>query len=157
MTDVNIYKIKSATRDLVKLVGGGRRASAIAMVGESTLSRWQSPAHPEVISIAAVIALESDTGLPLVTEVLAGIHGRALSDASAQHDPDVMSQHAEFAEQAMEAMSASSRAIADLKITPAEAATVVQELRDLIAVANRKISSLSSIAASGEAWKVEVR
>lgn len=154
MSEARAYKIKAATRDLVKIVGGVQRAADIASTSGATISRWQSANHPEIITIAAALALETDGGIPLITEALAAVHGRTLSDAEHDAGYSVLEQHAEFAERAMEAVTASSRAIADLKITPAEAASVVQELRDLIAVANRKIAGLSAIAASGETLKV---
>lgn len=157
MSEASIYQIKAATRDLVKLVGGVQRAAAIANVSAPSVSRWQTATTPDVIPVSAIIALEKEAEAPLVTAVLADLSGRALVESVRDSSSCIMAQHADFAEQVSETLSVATRALSDLRVTPAEATAVVKELRDLIATAKTQIRTLSAIAASGETWKVEVK
>ena len=58
VSDHFLYRLKAATRDLVKLVGGVVRAGEITSHSKTTVSRWQSVTDPDVIDLCAAIALE---------------------------------------------------------------------------------------------------
>ena len=72
------YRLKAAFRDLVEKAGGLDRAAERTGYGKSSLQRWTSPDHPDVMPVTAAMLLESDTGCPLVTRAMATLQGHAL-------------------------------------------------------------------------------
>ncbi len=132
LDDAHFHAIKSATRDLVMFVGGLDRAKQITGLSRSTLSRWQVGDHADLINLAAVIALETECGIPAVTKVMARFHGRRLSesgDAGQGASPfmDLVSAlHASQSETTQRIVDA----LADMKITPTEADLIERCLAD---------------------------
>lgn len=97
ISDAWFHRIKSATRDLVKMAGGVVRAGEIANASKSEVSRWQSATDADVISLPAALALEGECGVPLVTSVMAELNGRRLSDPDAEgrEASNLFARHAE--------------------------------------------------------------
>jgi len=74
-------RVKAATRDLVSACGGVERAAAIVDMSKSEVSRWQSASSmSSIIPVDAILALEAECGLALVTAAMAAINGRSLAD-----------------------------------------------------------------------------
>lgn len=123
ISDAWFHRVKSATRDLVKACGGVVRAGELAHASKSEVSRWQSPADSDLISIPAALALEGECGLPLVTTAMADLHGRRLSDPDAEGAvvANVFTRHAEAMRAAAELMAAGAKAAEDGRLTGAEA------------------------------------
>lgn len=122
ISDVWFHQIKSATRDLVKLCGGVIRAGELANTSKTEVSRWQTATAPDLIDLAAALALEAECGLPLVTTVMAELNGRRLTDeASAQSASSLLDRHAEVLRKSAETATLMARALEDMTITPAEA------------------------------------
>lgn len=126
ISDAWIHRIKAATRDLVERTGGVERASTIALVGKSTISRWCVASEPDVISISAALSLEKECGMPLVTAVMADIHGRQLTEGD--HDggnaATILRDNAEAIRAAAELMATAANAMDDGKITATEAEVI---------------------------------
>jgi len=123
VSDEWFHRIKSATRDLVRKCGGVVRAGEVAHASKSEVSRWQSAADGDLIDICAVLALEAECGLPLVTTVMADLNGRRLAEPQ-EGEGDAVSvatQHAAAMRAAAELMAQGAKAFADGKLTPAEA------------------------------------
>lgn len=126
ITDAWFHRLKAATRDLVKHCGGVVRAGEIAHVSKSEISRLQSATDPDIISIPQALSLEADCGLPLVTTVMADLHGRRLSDpvAEGREAASVFGRAATAVRAAGEMMAGIAVAQADGEMTAAEAETL---------------------------------
>lgn len=151
LSEAWMYRVKAAQRDLVEACGTVRRIEERFSFGKSTVGRWTNGADPTLMPIEAVVALESECGIPYVTSVLAELHGRRLSDPNedAAGSGCVMSSHAELLRGAAELTTGLAVAIADGKVTPAEAASidkVASKMQD--AMADMR-SALAGIKAKG--------
>lgn len=71
-------RVKAATRDLVSKAGGQIRAANISGWGKTSVDRWGSARHPDVIPLMAALILERDVGCPFVTQVMAEINGLSI-------------------------------------------------------------------------------
>ncbi|WP_420104126.1 hypothetical protein [Bosea sp. (in: a-proteobacteria)] len=151
ISDAWFFRIKAATRDLITRCGGVVRAGEIANASKSEVSRWQSTTDPDIISIPEVLALEAECGAPLVTAVMADLHGRRLADEAA--DPAAASNlfrdHAELMRHSAEVQASMSEALADGTVTPAEAERVDRDLRTLDATVDKMRGSLATVRSAG--------
>lgn len=144
ISDAWFHRVKSATRDLVKLSGGVIRAGEIAGVSKSEVSRWQTATDPDIISLPSALALESECGVPLVTTAMAELNGRKLSDPhAAEVTTCLLGAYTDVAQGLSEYLMAMSTALADGKFTPAEAETVDRTLSGCV----QKIASLRHVLA----------
>lgn len=123
ISDLVICRLKAATRDLVKACGGLERAGEVCSLSTSQLSRCQKPGTGDVIGIPQALALEAECGLPLVTTVMAEVHGRRLTDPDGERIDavHVFSRHADVCRAAADAIATGANAQADGELTPAEA------------------------------------
>ncbi len=123
ISDAWFHRIKAATRDLVRLCGGIERAAEVAMLSKSVIGRCQNAGDPDILSLPAVLALEAECGVAMVTTAMADLQGRRLSDADA--DPAsagrVFARNATVMRAASELMAVSAAAATDGRCTPAEA------------------------------------
>jgi hypothetical protein len=123
ISDTWFNRIKAATRDLVKACGGVERSADLAHVGKSTVARWYSLKDEDIIPISAVLSLEADCDMPFVTQIMADLNGRSLTDQDAVRDTAgcLTTGHnnlmGKFAELTTELVAAK----ADGVVTPAEA------------------------------------
>jgi len=120
------HRIKSAQRDLIARCGGIERAGEITSFGKSNVGRWNSPTDPDLMPLNAVLALEADAGVALVTSVMAGLNGRRVVEADCEGagPSAVFAKHAEAVRAAGDLMSAGAQAFADGVLTPAEMALI---------------------------------
>ncbi len=156
LSDAALLRIYSATRDLVRACGGIVRAGEVADVSKSEVSRWQSARDPDVISLSALMKLESECGLPLVTTVLAEAQGYRMSDPA--HDggeaASVMSRQSEVMHRASELLASGAAALADGRVTPAEAELWDRAAAGLIVPLSELRKSLSEIKAGAPDLKI---
>lgn len=132
LPDATLMRLKAATRDLVTACGGLARAAEIAGVSDTTVSRWQLPHHGDVISLTAALALEAECRWPAVTAAMAGVNGRALAEPEAvPAGGNLMAGVAALTRDQGELMAAFGAAIADGRVTPAEADRIDQEAADV--------------------------
>lgn len=117
------HRIKAATRDLTDLCGGVERSGEIAHVSKTEVSRWRVATESAVISVPAALALEAECGVPLVTTVMAELNGRRLTESVGEGGSvaAVAARQAEFFRAASEMMAQGAAALADGKVTGAEA------------------------------------
>ncbi|AZN72276.1 hypothetical protein D5400_14205 [Georhizobium profundi] len=124
-SDAWFHRLKAAQRDLIKRCGGIDRASEVTSVSRSQVGRWNNAGDPDLVTIPALLMLEAECGQPLITSVLAGIGGRRLADPdeldAGGASSCALSAHAETISRAGELMQVGARALADGKLTPAEA------------------------------------
>ncbi len=120
------HRLKSATRDLVKVCGGVVRAGEIAGYSKTEVGRWQSATDTDVIPIPAVLALEADSGRAFVTAVMAELNERRLGEpgADAREVANLTRAHAEVARAIGEASIQLAIAQEDGVVSPGEAETI---------------------------------
>lgn len=152
ISDAWFHRVKSATRDLVKLAGGVVRAGEIAGVSKTEVSRWQSAGDSDIISIPGALALEADCGVPLVTTAMAALHGRTLSDDAAVRTAGcVMQGGGELAHAASETVAAIMTAAADGEITRAEAEIIRRAVSKVQLAATNVMAGCAPIQAGESA------
>lgn len=122
ISDAWFHRIKAAQRDLIARAGGIERASEITSVSKSNIGRWNNPKDPDLMSLPAVLALEADCGVALVTGVMADLNGRRLMEPEGEGGgaASVFTRHAETVRQAGELMAAGAAAFADGRLTTTE-------------------------------------
>jgi hypothetical protein len=121
------YRLKAAFRDLVEKAGGLERAAERTGYGKSSLQRWASAEHPDVMPLTAALLLESDTGSPLVTAAMAGLQGLSLAGQSLQPEPSrsaLLEQWAGLGKAFTEMAGGMAFAMADGEVTVTEARAI---------------------------------
>ncbi len=83
LSDAHFHAVKSATRDLVTACGGLDRTGRLIGVSAQTVSRYQRADHDELMPLAAVVVLEADCGLALVSSAMAALTGQGVNPGSA--------------------------------------------------------------------------
>ena len=132
ISDAWFIRIKLATRELIKVNRGIVAAGEIAHASKSEVSRWQSPTDPDIIPLTAVLALEAECGVCLVTSVMAELNGQRIGtpEGGCLHTA-IAGQQAEALRLAAAMMTEGAAALADGKVTPAEAAMIDRAASDL--------------------------
>ena len=135
------YRLKAAFRDLVEKAGGLERASIRTGYGKSSLQRWASAEHPDVMPLTAALLLEADTGSPLVTAAMAGLQGHSLQKASLAGQllqseparPALLEQWAGLGKSFAEMAGGMAFAMADGEVTVSEARAIDEAAANLAA------------------------
>lgn len=132
------FRIKTATRALVKMIGTHEDAGLIAGVSKSQMHRWASPTDPEIITLTAAMKLEAESGMPCVSEVMASRLGNHLVKADGSTVPGCMvTAFAGVADEFGDVASRVAEAIHDGDISPNEHTSISDALTKLShAVAN---------------------
>ena len=148
------YRIKAAQRDLINLSGGIERVAEITSISKSHVGRWNNAQDTDLMPINAVLMLEENCGVALITSVMAELNGRRLSDETerGQRNADVLSAYAETVRHAGEVMSAGALALADGTVTPAEALNVDRA----VSVLERGLSDLRRTLAHVRAGDLKI-
>lgn len=148
------YRIKAAQRDLINLSGGIERSAEITSISKSHVGRWNNAQDTDLMPLNAVLMLEEHCGVAVVTSVMAELNGRRLADETeaTRQNADVLSAYAEAVRHAGEVMSAGAIALADGKVTPAEALTVDRA----VAVLERGLSDLRQTLAHVRAGDLKI-
>lgn len=151
--DPRFHRLKSATRDLVAACGGAERAAALVGLGDSQVSRWQVASEPDLIGVAAVMVMETECGLAPVTRVLAEATGRALGlpESALDAGGTVMASHAAVMTRAADLMRETAAALADGRITPAEAERMCREAGAVERALGGLRQALAAVKAGGAA------
>lgn len=141
------YRIKSAQRDLIERCGGIVRSAEKCSCSKTEVGRWNNQGDPDLMPISAVMQLEADCGVPLVTTAMAELNGRRLADPDevSAANASVMAAHAEVVVQFGELIARAASAFSDGRLTPAELAAID---RDAASV-ERAIGELRKAAAHG--------
>ncbi len=90
ISDAWFFRIKAATRDAIVRAGGVVRAGEITLASKTEASRWQSVTDEAIIPIPAALALEAEIGMPVITEAMADLQGRRLSEGGWRRLPDAV-------------------------------------------------------------------
>lgn len=135
------FRLKAATRDLIDMAGGIERAAGITAHGKSTVQRWRSAEHADVMPLTAVLLLEADTGSPLVTRAMAALQGFDLVATGGQGDevrPGLLQRWAAF-------NSAFSALAGGMAFAMADGEVTVTETREIDAAAASLAAQIESL------------
>lgn len=118
------YRLKAAQKDLIERCGGIERAAEKSSSSKSQVGRWNNPGDPDIMPLPAVLILQAECGMPLVTGAMAELNGRRLADPDsvAAATGNILARHADACRQAADLMAAGAAAFSDGKLTPTEAA-----------------------------------
>lgn len=150
-SDAWFHRIKAAQRDLIKLVGGIERAAEMSSVSPSHIGRMNNARDVDMMPLSVVYALESECGVPVVTQAMAELSGRRLSDPDAEQKANlgVLASYSEVLQKAAALMATGAAAMADGKITPAEAHAMDREAAELEREMSGFRQALAVIKAAG--------
>ena len=124
-----LYKVKSATRELIRLVGGYARAGDITGRGKSTAERWGSTDYPDIIPIASALLLESDLEKPLVTQAMADISGCLLTRRDSEKVKDaVLPAYMRATSEMADVTTSFTKSFEDGVLTPNEKRDAIREI-----------------------------
>ncbi|WP_245409747.1 hypothetical protein [Pararhizobium haloflavum] len=153
-SDAWFHRLKAAQKDLIKRCGGIDRAAELTSVSRSQVGRWNNPGDPDLITLPAMLMLEAECEAPLVTAVLAGINGRRIADPDEASlsgaSACVLSAHAATITKASELMSVGAQALADGKVSPAEAA----EMDRACSLLDRSVADLRMVLSNAKVLHV---
>lgn len=113
------FRLKAAMHDLIDRAGGIERAAELCGYSKSAVGRWHCRHAEDMMPIAAALALEIDSGFPLVTRAMAGLNGLECS-TSGTAEPHVMGAYVALTEKSAALNSTVACAMADGVITPGE-------------------------------------
>ena len=132
LRDEFFFRIKTATRSLVKLIGTNEDAGAVAGVGKSQMHRWCDPNTGDLITLSAAMKLEAETGMSCITEVMAAQNGHHLVSADGTRVPTcVVSGFAGVADEFGDLATRVANALADGVISPNEHTSISDALSKL--------------------------
>jgi hypothetical protein len=132
ISDAWFHRIKAATRDLIRASGGIERAAALTSYSKSDVGRWNIATDPQIVPLAAALALEAECGLPLITSVMAELNGRRLTDGTETGEASsIAARHADTQRASAEVLARYAQATADNRLTPAEAEIIDRAVAEL--------------------------
>ncbi len=127
-----LYRIKAATRELVRRVGTLENAHAITGYSTSAIHRWRSTSAPDIIPLPAALLLEAETGDALITAEMAAIGGRRI--AAAEGDAPgagFIAAHMRYARETADYHQTVTEAAADGVLTPNEQEAIWREAAEV--------------------------
>jgi hypothetical protein len=124
-----MFRLKAATRDLVKACGGLVRAGSVCGFSKTEVGRWQAVAEADLIPLVAIVRLEADCGLPIVTAALAELQGHTLTPTDGGLEcGSVFAAHAKVLGAVGAVASHIAEAAADGIVTPGEAEAIDRDV-----------------------------
>ena len=141
-SDAERRALKTGFRVLVQGCGGLEAAAAATRVAKTGLAAgYDQEAADRFPALDVVADLERAAGQPVITKLLAAMHGMALVHVE-PISGCVLSAIASVGEHSGEVFAAFGRAMADGAITVAERETLRREMLDLVAVATEAAAIL---------------
>lgn len=131
-------RVTAATRELVKMAGGLEAAAEACSYAKSTVHRWASHDHGDLIPLCAVMMLEEFTGQPAVTRAMAEVHDLTLCPNG--EVPAFSASFAAVSGAVGDLTAKAAHAMADGVISPTESRALARKVAD----ARRALSDLES-------------
>jgi len=145
------FRIKTATRALVKMIGTHEAAGAIAGVSKTQMHRWAHPSDPDIITLPAAMKLEAECGMPCITEVLAAQLGNHLVRVDGSAPPGcMMTAFAGVADEFGEVAGRVADALDDGSVSPNEHTSISDALTKLSQAVSRAQGASARLRAVGE-------
>ncbi|MGF9694723.1 hypothetical protein AAIH46_18025 [Rhizobium sp. 0TCS1.26] len=153
LTNAWFHQLKAATRQLIKKNGGIEASADITSLSKSQIGRCHSDSDTELLPVPAQMRLEAECGEPVVTRVMAGLHGCKLTDpqATASDGACLMRESLELATRANEYQRNAAIAFSDLKVSPVEARKAIADLSAMMEKAADLGRLYAQVLASGKA------
>jgi hypothetical protein len=144
-TDEERRALKTGFRVLVQHAGGLEAAAAASRLNKTHLAvSYDQEAKDRFPALDVVADLERAAGVPVVTRLLAGMHGLALVHVE-PISGCAISAIASVGQNSSQVFAAFGRAVADGAITDGERAVLRQEMLDLVAVATEAAAILEGV------------
>ena len=144
--------LKQATGELVHVLGGIEGAAASIEKGKSVVGRWANRSDADhFINVADLVALELLAPRPVVTELLCKLAGGIFVphvDLAAD-EGSLAWMVMQLSKELGDVSGQMAGALADGRVTPAEATASREQLRDLFEVARRLDAALARIETEG--------
>ncbi|MBB3288178.1 MULTISPECIES: hypothetical protein [unclassified Rhizobium] len=152
-SDAWFHRVKAAQRDLIKLVGGIDRAAEISSVSPSHIGRMNNARDTDLMPLSVVYALENDCGVPVVTQAMAELCGRRLTDPEIEQQANinVLTSYSNVLQKAAALMASGAAAMADAFVTPAEAHSMDRHASDIERDLSQFRQALAVVKATGGA------
>lgn len=133
LPQIDYLAVRAATRQLVKLCGGGNRAAAITRVGQQELSRYGNPHDDKTVFMPAdvVADLEAECGEPVLTKTLAELSGHVLvpvPHATNNLEATLVRRVSDMLAEVSDVSGGVSRALDDGEISVSEARLLHREI-----------------------------
>jgi len=145
ITDEELCALKTGSLVLVRRAGGLEAAALTTRVNKTVLAAgYDQHAKDRFFALDVVADLERAAGAPVVTRLLAGMHGLALVHVE-PISGCAISAIAAVGQNSSEVFAAFGRAVADGAITDGERAVLRQEMLDLVAVATEAAAILEGV------------
>lgn len=126
------FRIKTATRALVKMIGTHEAAGVIAGVSKTQMHRWAHPSDADLITLTAAMKLEAECGMPCISEVMAAQLGHHLLSNQGTTPPSCMvTAFAGIADEFGEVSGRVADAIQDGTMSPNEHTAINDALHKL--------------------------
>jgi hypothetical protein len=145
ITDEERRALKTGFRVLVQHAGGLEAAAAASRLNKTHLAvSYDQQAKDRFPPLDVVADLERAAGVPVLTRLMAGMHGMALVHVE-PISGCAISAIAAVGQNSSEVFAAFGRAVADGAITDSERAVLRQEMLDLVAVATEAAAILEGV------------
>lgn len=143
-------RLKTAWKALVQDLGGVEATAAATRAGRTLASDYGNVASDRYVPVDIILDAEIIAGTPHVTAALAALQGYALVPRQADPAAQIATLLAAVGRESGEVFASAAVALADGKLTSAEALSLVGELADLERAAATAIASLRATAGRGE-------
>lgn len=132
-TAADYAALKNGVRRAVKQAGGGlRELAGMTRLSSAQLSRFGDLSTDQWVPLDVAADLDSLAGEPVITRALAEMLGFDLVSARGGVEMASVTQHlAGIARESGDVLSSFAQAVADGRITPAEAMVIERDLADL--------------------------
>ncbi len=145
ITDEELCALKTGSLVLVRRAGGLEAAALTTRVNKTVLAAgYDQHAKDRFFALDVVADLERAAGVPVLTRLMAGMHGMALVDVEPVNGCAI-SAIALVGEKASEFFAAFARAMGDGVITESERPKLLQEMLDVVAFATEAAAILEGV------------
>lgn len=159
LTNAWFYQLKAANRSLIKKNGGIEGSAEITSLSKSQIGRCHNDSDTELLPIPAVLRLEAECGDPVVTRIMAGLHGRKISDPDSDtlDGRCLMRANAELSKLFGEYGTNIAVALSDLHVSRAEGSRGIKDLLAIRDQIEELVRILAGTQAAGGASVVPIR
>jgi hypothetical protein len=150
-SDAWFHRVKAAQRDLIKIVGGIDRAAEISSVSTSHIGRMNNARDTDLMPLSVVYALETECGMPVVTQAMAELSGRRLTDPEGEQKASVnfVSAFSEVMQKTGTLAASGGAAMTDLFVSHTEANGMDRVAADLERATSKLRQALAGVQAQG--------
>lgn len=126
-----IALIKAATREAVLAVKGPAQVKLLTGASDGQISRWQGDGYPDLIPSWAMMALEFKAQRPIFAAMFAGLTQNRctpIGDDGGGGPGDFIADMVDFAQSSSAVTSGIAEAMADRRMSPAEAKSTIVKI-----------------------------